>query len=103
MQFESLWVASRTVDACRRVFNGCLICLRGGPSRSAPLGFNCPGNTVLHSGVLSMRSHLGLLPQCLFIVRSRTKVNSLEESCVSRAAQHPLWIGSGPTLPQSEH
>lgn len=38
-----------------------------------------------------MRSHIGLLPQCLFIVRSRAKVNRLEESYVSRAAQRPLW------------
>jgi transposase len=80
MQFGSLWVASRTVDAYRRVFNGCLICLRGGPSRSALLWFNCPGNTVLHPGVLSMWSHIGLLPQCLFIVRSRAKVNRLKYS-----------------------
>jgi hypothetical protein len=29
-----------------------------------------------------MRSHIGLLPQCLFIVRSRGKVNRLEESYV---------------------
>ena len=42
-----------------------------------------------------MRSHIGLLPQCLFIVRSRAKVNRLEESYVSRAAQRPLWVGSG--------
>jgi hypothetical protein len=39
-----------------------------------------------------MRSHIGLLPQCLFIVRSRAKVNRLEESYVSRAAQRPLWV-----------
>jgi hypothetical protein len=32
------------------------------------------------------------LPQCLFIVRSRAKVNRLEESYVSRAAQRPLWV-----------
>lgn len=38
-----------------------------------------------------MRSHIGLLPQCLFIVRSRANVNRLEESYVSRAAQRPLW------------
>ena len=42
-----------------------------------------------------MRSHIGLLPQCLFIVRSRAKVNRLEESYVSRAAQRPLWVGLG--------
>lgn len=39
-----------------------------------------------------MRSHIGLLPQCLFIVRSRAKVNRLEESYVSRAAQRPLSV-----------
>jgi hypothetical protein len=39
-----------------------------------------------------MRSHIGLLPQRLFIVRSRAKVNRLEESYVSRAAQRPLWV-----------
>jgi len=38
-QSGSLWAASRTVDACGRVFNGCLSCLRGGPSRSALLWF----------------------------------------------------------------
>jgi len=32
-----------------------------------------------------MRPHIGLLPQCLFIVRSRAKVNKREESYVSRA------------------
>ena len=37
-----------------------------------------------------MWSHIGLLPQCLFIVRSRAKVNRLKESYVSRAAQRPL-------------
>jgi hypothetical protein len=42
-----------------------------------------------------MRSHIGLLPQCLFIVRSRAKVNRLEERYVGRAAQRPLWVGSG--------
>ena len=36
-----------------------------------------------------MRSHIGLLPQCLFIVRSRATVNRLKESYVSRAAQRP--------------
>ncbi|SFH72291.1 hypothetical protein SAMN04515618_102133 [Collimonas sp. OK307] len=36
-----------------------------------------------------MRSHIGLLPQCLCIVRSRAKVNRLKESYVSRAAQRP--------------
>ncbi len=47
-----------------------------------------------------MRSHIGLLPQCLFIVRSRAKVNRLEESYVSRAAQRPLWgaDSTGPIL-----
>ena len=38
-----------------------------------------------------MRSHTGLLPQCLCIVRSGAKVKRLEESYVSRAAQRPLW------------
>lgn len=42
-----------------------------------------------------MRSHIGLLPQCLFIVRSRAKVKRLEESYVSRAAQRPHRVGSG--------
>lgn len=37
-----------------------------------------------------MRSHIGLLSQCLFIVRSRAKVNRLNESYVSRAAKRPL-------------
>jgi hypothetical protein len=41
-----------------------------------------------------MRSHIGLLPQCIFIVRSRAKVNRLEESYVSRAAQRPVWVES---------
>lgn len=46
---------------------------------------------MLHPGVLAMRSHTGLLPQCLFIMRSGAKVKRLEESYVSRAAQRPLW------------
>lgn len=41
-----------------------------------------------------MWSHIGLLPQCLFIVRSRAKVNRLKESYVSRAAQRSLGGGS---------
>ena len=41
-----------------------------------------------------MRSHIGFLPQCLFIVRSRAKVNRLEESYVSRAAQRPYMDSS---------
>lgn len=40
-----------------------------------------------------MWSHIGLLPQCLFIVRSRAKANRLKESYVSRAAQRPLGGG----------
>lgn len=39
-----------------------------------------------------MRSHMGLLPQCLCIVRSRAKVDRLEESYVSRAGQRLLWV-----------
>jgi len=39
-----------------------------------------------------MWPHIGLLPQCLFIVRSRAKVNRLKESYVSRAAQRPLGV-----------
>lgn len=38
-----------------------------------------------------MQSHMGLLPQCLCIVRSRAKVDRLEESYVSRAGQCLLW------------
>lgn len=37
-----------------------------------------------------MRSHMGLLPQCLCIVRSRAKVDRLEEGYVSRAGQRLL-------------
>jgi hypothetical protein len=39
-----------------------------------------------------MRSHMGLLPQCLCIVRSRAKVDRLEEGYVSRAGQRLLWV-----------
>ncbi len=37
-----------------------------------------------------MRWHIGLLPRCLFVVRSRTTVNRLKESYVSRAARRTL-------------
>lgn len=48
-----------------------------------------------------MRSHMGLLPQCLCIVRSRAKVDRLEESYVSRAGQRLLWVESGAERPLS--
>jgi len=44
-----------------------------------------------------MWSHMGLLPQCLCIVRSRAKVDRLEESYVSRAGQCLLWARTGCT------
>jgi DNA-binding transcriptional MocR family regulator len=59
MPFASRWAASRTVDACRRAFKGCLICLHEGPSRSALRWFKYPGKTAHHSGAPSMRSHPG--------------------------------------------
>lgn len=54
-----------------------------------------------------MRSLIGLPPRCLFIVRSRAKVNRLEESYVSSAAQRPLgrgdqYVATGSKRPKTD-
>lgn len=39
-----------------------------------------------------MQSHMGLLPQCPCVVRSRAKVSRREESYAGRASQRLPWV-----------
>ena len=94
MRFESLWAASRTVDACRRVCNGCPTCLRGGPSRSALLWFECSGKHGAASVCCRRRLVIASAGH-RFAQKSKRARIKVDLSRPTDTRDHPHWVELG--------